>query len=86
MKGVTSHQLEVLRLVVGSPVPIDLDELLPQLSWEPSKEAAQFTIRALVKKGLISKRPLELRRGRNRVSYHPTTDGRLVLDPRASTS
>jgi hypothetical protein len=82
MKGITQHQTEVLKLVAASDVPLDLDQLLPKLSWGPSKEAAQFTIRALVTKGLLLKLPLKLRRGRLRVSYEMTAKGRLVFDPR----
>lgn len=82
MKGVTRHQLEVLKLAQAASAPIDLDQLLPVLSWEPSKEAAQFTIRALVKKQMLEKLPLTLRRGRLRVSFRVTGKGGLVLDPR----
>jgi predicted transcriptional regulator len=82
VKGVTSHQVEVLKLTLGSSTPLDFDQILPELTWEPSKEAAQFTIRALVKKGLLAKLPLQLRRGRIRVSYQVTEKGALVLDPR----
>lgn len=82
MKGITRHQIEALGLIAGSRDPIDLDQLLPKLSWEPSKEAAQFTIRALVTKGMVEKLPLKLRRGRLRVSYQMTPKGSLVLDPR----
>jgi predicted transcriptional regulator len=83
MKGVTRHQVEVLQRVnaAGDDL-LDMDQLLPQLSWEPSKEAAQFTIRALIRKGMLEKMPLKLRRGRLRVSYKVTGKGKVVLDPR----
>lgn len=82
MKGITHHQIEALRLIAAADDPIDLDQLLPKLSWAPSKEAAQFTIRALVTKGMVEKLPLKLRRGRLRVSYQMTPKGSLVFDPR----
>lgn len=82
MKGITRHQMEVLQLCKEATQPLDLDQLLPKLSWGPSKEAAQFTIRALMKKKMLEKLPLQLRRGRLRVSYQLTSVGKVVLDPR----
>jgi hypothetical protein len=84
MKGVTEHQFEMLQHVAkGGPNGLlDFDQLLDLLSWMPTKAASQFTIRALVKKGLMLKGELELRRGRRRVLYSMTPDGKLALDPR----
>lgn len=85
MRGVSPYQLELLKLLSEVPEaePLDFDQLLEKLSWAPSKESAQFTIRALVKKELIEKgETLELRRGRKRVTYQLTKHGNLVLDPR----
>ncbi len=85
MKGITPHQLEVLRHVAAAPgdAPLDFDQLLEKLSWQPTKEAAQFTIRAAVAKKLIAKTErLILRRGRKRVCYEVASEGVLVLDPR----
>lgn len=85
MRGLTKHQQEVLTLVAKpgpGEMPLDLDELVEKLSWQPTKESLQFTIRALVSKGLIEKRPKELRRGRQRVLFRPTRAGLLALDPR----
>lgn len=85
MKGVTPHQFEVLlrlrQLEVKSEALVDLDQLLLELSWKPTKEAAQFVIRALVSKGLIEKMPRELRRGRTRACFSTTESGKLALDP-----
>ncbi|CAM3317916.1 hypothetical protein [Polaromonas hydrogenivorans] len=52
----------------------------------PSKESAQFTIRAMVTKRLIEKAPLESRRGRNRICYRLAEGGKAVLDPRRLAS
>lgn len=85
MKGITPYQLEVLRHVAAAPgdAPLDFDQLLEKLSWQPTKEAAQFTIRAAVTKKLIAKTErLILRRGRKRVCYEVASEGVLVLDPR----
>jgi hypothetical protein len=84
MKGVTDYQLEILRHVSEAPEsdPLDFDQLLEKLSWAPSKESAQFPIRSLVSKKLLAKGPLTLRRGRKRVVYLLTEEGRILLDPR----
>lgn len=87
MKGVTDKQLEALQLVsvgatAGSGDAIDFDQLLERLTWKPTKQSAQFTIRALIAKGLITKAGQLLRRGRLRVVYQMTKAGKLVLDPR----
>lgn len=84
MKGVTPYQLEILKHVAKgtAEAPVDFDELLEALSWKPTKQSAQFTIRALITKKLLEKTGLQLRRGRKRVCYRLTREGRLVLDPR----
>lgn len=85
MRGVTPYQLEILTHVRGASEDesLDFDQLLERLSWRPSKESAQFTIRATITKGLLEKKPdLELRRGRKRVCYRLTAEGVRVFDPR----
>lgn len=86
MKGVTPYQTELLMklrdIEATSGKLVDFDQLLTQLSWAPSKESAQFTIRAVIQKGFMEKRPIETRRGRNRVCYQITHSGMLILDPR----
>lgn len=88
MKGkLTKYQTELMKhLEKGSPAgegAIDFDELLDALSWTPTKAAAHFSIRALTRRGLIRKRAdLALRRGRLRVCFELTQDGREALDPR----
>lgn len=86
MRGLTKNQVELLMLVrAGGPDgDLDFDQLLEQLSWEPSKESAQFTIRALVKRGLLSKlSELQFRRSRKRICYRLTPEGLQALDPRS---
>lgn len=87
MKGLTKRQFELLQHVKegGKDGLLDFDQLLDLLSWAPSKESAQFTIRALIGKGLLLKAgDLQLRRGRKRVCYELTEEGRKALDPRGS--
>lgn len=85
MRGLTKNQIELLQHVqAGGPDgTLDFDQLLDLLSWTPSKEATQFTIRACIKKGLMEKAgELQLRRGRRRMTYQLTEEGRRALDPR----
>lgn len=86
MKGITPYQFELLQRVSDLQKlhgePPDLDQVLELLSWMPSKPSVQFTIRAMIDKGLISKRPAELRRGRVRVTFAIEKLGRQALDPR----
>lgn len=88
MKGVTAYQLEIIQHVAAADdaEPLDFDQLLEKLSWHPSKESAQFPIRSLVTKGLLRKDgELRLRRGRRRVVYQLTEEGKRVLDPRVGS-
>lgn len=88
MKGITRLQIELLDHVCkgGPNGDLDFDQLLDLLSWTPSKESAQFTIRSVVGKGLLFKLPdLQLRRGRKRVCYRLTREGECLLDPRKTT-
>jgi len=88
MKGVTPYQFEILQHVAagGDDGPLDFDQLLDLLSWMPSKASSQFTIRAVMKKGLLTKGDLTFRRGRRRVLYTLTPEGRLALDPRGASA
>ncbi|UBM12770.1 hypothetical protein [Cupriavidus metallidurans] len=56
----------------GNLIPVDLDELLQRLDYGPSKDSMHFSIRALVRRGLIVKGDLQHRRGRMRVVYLPS--------------
>jgi DNA-binding PadR family transcriptional regulator len=85
----TPYQLELLETVRAGNLdkeeggPIDFDQLIETLSWKPTKAAAHFSIRALVKRGLLVKTgELMLRRGRQRVGFELTQNGRAALDPR----
>lgn len=79
----TSKQVKILGTLVagngkheGAFVPCDVDQLIERLDYHPSKESIQFSIRALVNKGLIEKLGTEARRGRRRVIIGPTQLGR----------
>lgn len=86
IKGLSGYQLELIQLMAALQkenrcLP-DFDQLITRLSWTPTKAAAQFTIRALIKKGLIEKFGLSHRRARIRICYRLTDVGQQVLDPR----
>lgn len=68
----TTKQLEILKVIyTANPdkTQVDLDQLLERLSYQPSKASIQFSIRALVGKGLIKRVGTEKRRGSRRVLF-----------------
>lgn len=54
---------------------VDFDQLLERLDYKPSKQSMQFSIRALLGRGLIEKKPTELRRNAQRRVFAPTSKG-----------
>lgn len=82
----TKYQLELLMLIQKAAEDeelIDFDQLLEQLSWQPTKASCHFSIRALTRRKLIEKTPtLLLRRGRQRVAFKLTLAAEMLLDPR----
>lgn len=82
----TTKQVEILGVVVkgngtveGRFIPCDLDQIIERLSYAPTKEALQFSIRNLIKKELIQKTGTEKRRDRRRVLISPTALGKRIL-------
>lgn len=79
MKSLSKKQIAILRILVrANPTDgtfCDLDELLDRLPYKTTKESVQFSIRALEKRGLIEKKPLETRRGQGRRVLAPTIAG-----------
>jgi len=75
----TAKQIELLRVIRagnGLDDPCDLDEILDRVRYETTKASLQFSIRALIKHGLIEKRDTEKRRGRQRRPIAITELGR----------
>jgi DNA-binding PadR family transcriptional regulator len=67
--NLTAKQKAILALVVHGNkdgTPIDLDQLIERVPYSPTKESMQFSVRAMVNKGLIEKGGIEPRRGRGR--------------------
>jgi hypothetical protein len=78
MRGLTDKQAEILKTVCRCNPDgtfLDLDQLLDRLTYKPTKEALQFSLRFLINRGLIEKKPVELRRGAKRRVIAGTADG-----------
>ena len=78
----TDKQIEILTILHkgnNEGEPVDLDDLLKKLSYKPSKESMQFSIRALIGKELIEKAGLIKRRNRRRVTYQLTDLGKHYI-------
>ena len=77
----TQKQLELIR-VIGERNPdgsaLDLDEILERLSYKPTKQSLQFSIRALIAHSLIQKDAPEKRRGRTRTVISLTKAGQIM--------
>jgi repressor of nif and glnA expression len=76
----TNKQIELLRVIGagnddGSAT--DLDEILAAVRYETTKQSLQFSIRALIGRGLIEKKGVEKRRGRQRQVIALTEQGRI---------
>lgn len=71
----TTKQKQILTVIYkgqgesGNRVDVDLSNLIASLPYETTRDSMQFSIRALIKKGLISKNELELREERFHVTY-----------------
>jgi DNA-binding MarR family transcriptional regulator len=84
----TTKQIELLT-TIGRRNPdgaaVDLDQLIERLSYQPSKQSIQFSIRALIAHGLIQKDAPEKRRGRTRTLISLTEAGQIMIGkPKAS--
>lgn len=67
---ITNYMRDILKVVVRGNLDgtfVDLDQLLERLAHTRTKQSIQFTIRTMIKKGLIAKKGRETRRGRSRV-------------------
>lgn len=54
---------------------MDLDELLVSLPYRTTKQSLQFSIRALIERGMVEKKGLAKRRGRQRRLLGPSALG-----------
>jgi len=78
LRSLTPKQMEILKTVVRANPDgtfVDLDQLCERLSYKPTKEALQFSIRFLIGRGLIDKKDREVRRGAKRRVLAATGQG-----------
>lgn len=85
---ITENQIKVMKILHfgnlnGSKIDLDqlLDRLYSDFAWETSKASLQFTIRQLIKNGLIVRAGLEYRRRKLRRILEITPLGVKVLGP-----
>jgi DNA-binding PadR family transcriptional regulator len=83
---ITENQARILSVLVeGNPDGsiVDLDQLLDRLRvdfhWATTKPSLQFSLRQLIKAGLVNRLGQELRRQRNRRLLQITDLGRSVM-------
>lgn len=79
----TAKQVDILECILKGADNgdfIDTDQLLEKVSYNVSKGSLQFSIRFLVKRGLVEKKPREIRRGRKRAVYALTPDALRSFD------
>lgn len=82
----TEKQIEQLRVICpgnSDGTDLDIDEILERLSYRTTKNSFQFSLRALINKGLVVKGARAVRRGRERQTITPTPLG-LGYFPRRS--
>lgn len=61
--------LDVIKKGNSDGTNVDIDQILERIEYTTTKESLQFSLRFLIKRGLIMKVGLQLRRGKNRVIY-----------------
>lgn len=79
----TIKQIQILKTIYqhwdDHRQEVDVDQLLESLPYKTSKQSMQFSIRSLIKKGLILKCECEVRRGRLRRVIKVTSFGKTML-------
>ncbi len=85
-RRLTRKQVAILDVIMRGAEDgglIDMDTLLEKLPYETTKDSMQFSIRYLIRRGLVEKRPRELRRGRRRITYALTVEALKSYDARS---
>lgn len=80
----TEKQIQIVSAIhkhfVEKEEDIDMNQLLEEIPYTTTKESMQFSLRALVKKGIVVKRETwAVRRGRARRTYGITIFGKTML-------
>jgi len=79
----TRKQVVILETIMrgsGDGDFIDLDQMLEKLPYETSKQSLQFSLRFLIQRGLVEKKPYEIRRGRRRAIFDLTASALKSFD------
>jgi predicted transcriptional regulator len=82
----TKKQMEILKLIVEGTEDgaIDMDQLRERLSYKPTRQAVNCSVKFLEEYGLVI-RAKQLRRGRKHVIFNPTIRGLKEYETRAGT-
>jgi len=78
----TEKQIQIMATVVRANPDgsyLDVDQLVENLPYRTTKQSIHFSLRALIKKGLLIKHPKELRRDRIRIIIAPTLLGMSTM-------
>lgn len=75
----TKNQIMIMTTLDVDGDPLDMDQLLENLPYKTSKESLQFSLRALIGKGLIRKGEKQVRRGRCRRIIELTEFGKSMV-------
>lgn len=78
----TGKQMALLNLILKGNADgsfLDIDQLLEALPYETTKASLHFSIRALIKHGMVEKREREKRRLRMRCVLAPTSHAYLAF-------
>jgi predicted transcriptional regulator len=81
--SLTPKQLQVLLAARPSAAGelADLDQILERVPYRTTKDSMQFTIRALIRHGMLEKAGMQLRRGRQRICYRLTGLAVAIVSP-----
>ncbi|MFP5300025.1 hypothetical protein R2R70_02265 [Cobetia sp. SIMBA_158] len=79
----TEKQIQIISTIRAHAevygVDIDMNQLIESLPYKTTKESLQFSIRALIKKGMVEKGETQTRRGRRRRTFIITAFGKTML-------
>ncbi|MEO9497597.1 MAG: hypothetical protein ABJG42_24200 [Vibrio splendidus] len=84
----TIKQREIIKVIMeGNLDPdnqrfcdVDLNQILERINYKTTKHSLQFSIRSLIKKGVIVKGDRECRRGKSRQTFKMTEMGEKLLE------
>lgn len=80
----TPNQSNIMEVLIIRDYPemtkrMDLDQLIQRVNYKVTKQAMQFSLRFLLRKGYITKGPMEVRRKKLRRTYAVTSMGIYIF-------